>query len=119
MLEAVIDQLFADDVARACGWELPGEPGTNWQPLNATPVTVALGCRMLIASARFEPKPSEVRQAVIAAGRQVTLAQAEAERLRQAVIELDAILLQQPTSQERDHLQNNPTHNTRDNQEAQ
>lgn len=96
MLEAVLDLVFADDVVRACGWPLPqpeAEP-VAWEPINATPTTVSLAARMLIASARFEPRPSEVRQAVIHAGRQVTMAQQEAARLRDAVLELDAVLLQ-------------------------
>jgi hypothetical protein len=98
MLEAVLDLVFGDDVARATGWAMSrmpdGEPGASWEPLNATPLTVALGCRMLISSARFEPKPSELRQAIRDARLQVTLAQGEAARSRDAVIELDAILLQ-------------------------
>jgi hypothetical protein len=109
MLEAVADLIFADDVAHATGWPMArtpdGERVTPWEPLNATPLTVALGCRMIVGSARFEPKPSEIRQAIIDARTEVRSAASVAEGYRDAVLQLDRILLMNAREQwERPYL---------------
>lgn len=65
-----------------------------WQPLQLSPVVLALACRALIASATFTPKPAELRAACMKAECHLKWGQEAAEKLVDYVRRVDAVLLE-------------------------
>jgi hypothetical protein len=85
LLDGAVDLLAGDDVAAASGL---------WEPLRATPATLALGCRMLVATSKFVTKPAEIADACRKARSQLKCAMNAADGLRGYVRRCDALLLQ-------------------------
>lgn len=96
MAKAVVEMFENDDIVRATAraWDDRDDPLCGWQPVRATPTTVALACRMLVATHKFEPRPAEVRAAVQEASRRIEHAHARASEFCDMFIAVDAILLQ-------------------------
>lgn len=94
VLDGMLDALEADELAIV--WELAGgfDDTARWQPVHASPVTLALACRKLIATAKFPPRPAELRAACAEAGYVVGCAMKAAEGLVDHVRRCDAVTLE-------------------------
>jgi len=84
VLLAELDLLEGDDIARVTHL---------WEAVEATPVTLALGCRKVIATQKWV-QPCELAEAVREARRQVTFAMRDCEGLIDLVRQADAALLE-------------------------
>jgi hypothetical protein len=96
MVKAVIDMFESDEIVRVTARFLNADddPMPQWQPMLASPAALALACRMLIATHKFEPKPAELRAAVCDARNRLRGACSAAEFFCNRFLEWDAILLQ-------------------------
>jgi hypothetical protein len=85
VLAATLAMIGADEVARATGL---------WDPIRATPATLALACMKLIATApKFAPKAAELRESLNDARNRLRWARDAAEALCCFVQRADAIML--------------------------
>lgn len=82
---AMLDLIESDDIARA---------SKLWKPLGAWPAALALGCRALVATKIFTPKPAELAESVRAAVACLNNAERGCEALVDFVRRCDALLLE-------------------------
>jgi hypothetical protein len=84
-LAGMIELIEGDATARATGL---------WQPLNATPTSLAIACRKLIATSKFVPKPAELAEACREAKKEVNAAHYYCDELTDFIQRNDALLLE-------------------------
>jgi len=84
-IAAMLDIVESDDIARAT---------SLWEPFEATPVTLALACRRLIATAKFVPQPCELHDALRTARISLISAKRDCETLVDFLRRADATILE-------------------------